>query len=380
MAALEHREPDRVPTMFLLAEYASVHELLGKKPFPMGNLFKNPLISKIIDRTYPLMNKMDMMGKEIERFTYLITASAVKSGADSVWLAYAPMWRFCSSKQAVDYYGRLWDLVDDGHGNMGAPMYNSGLIKSPDDWKAWDKKYLLGVPEKANRYFKKILKDFGDKIFLFIGVGSGLFENTWQSMGFERFSVAIRKEKDLVRRMIKFYEDLCCVCIEAIADAGIPAYCYGEDLSFRSGPMLNPRVFEELFGDSLRRITETAHSLGMKIIIHSCGNTYKLLDWFADCGFDGVHPLEPTAGMELAKVKEMVGDRICPIGNIDVTHILVDGTREEVYEAVKQAIHDAGPGGGYILAPNHSHSTVSVQRLLWMLEAAKEYGRYPLQV
>jgi uroporphyrinogen-III decarboxylase len=66
------------------------------------------------------------------------------------------------------------------------------------------------------------------------------------------------------------------------------------------------------------------------------------------------------------------------MGNLDITHILVDATREEVFEAVRQCIAEAGPGGGYILAPDHSHPGISVQRLRWMVEAVEEYGRYPL--
>ncbi len=49
-------------------------------------------------------------------------------------------------------------------------------------------------------------------------------------------------------------------------------------------------------------------------------------------------------------------------------------------EAVRKAIADAGPGGGYILAPDHSHPEISVQRLRWMKEAVDEYGQYPLPV
>jgi len=82
--------------------------------------------------------------------------------------------------------------------------------------------------------------------------------------------------------------------------------------------------------------------------------------------------------MTLTEAKEMVGDRMCLMGNLDITHILVDATREEVFEAVRQSIADAGRGGGYILAPDHSHPGISVERLRWMVEAAKEYGRYPL--
>jgi uroporphyrinogen decarboxylase len=149
---------------------------------------------------------------------------------------------------------------------------------------------------------------------------------------------------------------------------------YSDDLAYRSGPMLNPKMVDELFGDGYRRLTATAHKLGMKIVIHSCGNVYELLDLFADCGFDGVHALEPTAGVELKKAKEMIGNRLCLLGNLDVTHILVDATKDEVFEAVKQSLEDAGAGGGYILAPTNSHPDISVQRLRWMLEAVEKYG------
>jgi uroporphyrinogen decarboxylase len=199
-------------------------------------------------------------------------------------------------------------------------------------------------------------------------------------MGFERFSVALRRDKDFIKRVIKFYEDHFCMMLEAWADAGVPGAVYTDDQAFRSGPMINPRLMKELYGDSFCRITETAHKLGMKIIVHSCGRVYDLLEWWADCGFDGVHALEPTAGVELAKVKEMVGDRMCLIGNIDITHILVDASREEVFEAVRTAIAAAGKGGGYMIAPTNSHPDISLERLGWMLEATEKYGHYPLDI
>jgi uroporphyrinogen decarboxylase len=225
-----------------------------------------------------------------------------------------------------------------------------------------------------------VQRDFGESIFIFGMFSGGLFELTSQSMGFDRFVVAMRREKAFINRYIKFYEDLYCCIIEAFADAGLPGVMYTDDLAYRSGPMLNPRAYDELYGDSYRRLTETAHALGMKITIHSCGNVYPLLSWFADCGFDGVHALEPTAGMELAKVKEMIGDRLCLIGNIDITHILVDATQEEVFAAVRQAIREAGAGGGYMVAPTNTHPGMDLKHLRWMVEAAEKYGQYPLKL
>jgi uroporphyrinogen-III decarboxylase len=68
------------------------------------------------------------------------------------------------------------------------------------------------------------------------------------------------------------------------------------------------------------------------------------------------------------------------MGNIDITHILVDASKEEVFEAVRQAIREAGKGGGYIVAPTNSHPDMNLERLRWMVEATDKYGHYPLDL
>ena len=83
--------------------------------------------------------------------------------------------------------------------------------------------------------------------------------------------------------------------------------------------------------------------------------------------------------MDLGRVREQVGHRLSLIGNLDVSHLLVKGTRKEVDQAVRDAIRAAGPGGGYILSAAHSHPYVDAKRLQWMVEAAHEHGRYPLR-
>jgi uroporphyrinogen decarboxylase len=379
-AALELREPDRVPTMDVMEEYSNIYEILGKKPVPLGFLVANKYASKLFDMVAPLVNRFHIIDREMDHFSHDRVDASVRMGYDSVWTMHVPIWRFDNSKTTTDIYGRYYDLVVDHRGNIGTPMYRGGLLKGPDDWDAWDKKDILRLPERANRAFSRIQKDFGNDIFIMGSFLFGLFETCWQPFGFERFAVAIRREKDFMRRYIKFYEDLYCMMIEAWADAGLPGAVYSDDMAYRSGPMLNPKTMEEFLGDPFRRITETAHKLGMKIVVHTDGNVYPLVEWFADCGFDGVHALEPTAGVELTKVKEMVGDRMCLLGNVDITHILVDATREEVFADVKQRIADAGRGGGYIVAPTNSHPGMSLQQLRWMLEAVEEYGHYPLKV
>ncbi len=380
LAALELREPDRVPTFDLMNENAVINEVLGLKPNAGLSLLKNKSTAKAADWLFKHLDSRSFIDKEMERFTYNGAAAAVKMGYDAAWVSHTPHWYFRDSKTMVDIFGRLQDVSIDAKGNIANPIYRQGLIAGPDDWEAWDKKPIFSLPEKVNRVFSGVQKAYGDKLFIFGFCSYGLFENCWQAMGFERFVMAVRKEKEFVRRMIGFYTDLFCILLEAMADAGLPGVIYTDDLAYRSGPIFSPKLINELFGDSYRRIVEKAHALRLKIVFHSCGNTTAFLPMFADCGFDAIHPMEPTAGMILSEVKETIGNRICLIGNLDVTALMVSGTKEEVYAAVRKGIADAGAGGGYILGPGHGHPDISAERLRWMVEAAHRYGRYPLDL
>jgi uroporphyrinogen decarboxylase len=94
-------------------------------------------------------------------------------------------------------------------------------------------------------------------------------------------------------------------------------------------------------------------------------------------GCDGINPVEPVAGMDLATVKKLVGDKVCITGNIDCAHLLPHGTPEEVEQAVIQAIKDAGKGGGYILTSSNSiHSSVNPANFKMMVDACIKYGAY----
>jgi uroporphyrinogen decarboxylase len=228
------------------------------------------------------------------------------------------------------------------------------------------------------RAFTNLRRRFGEQIYMMGSVCWGLWENVTQTMGLPAFAVALRRDPEFVRHMVQYYETLYLAAVHAAADAGLPAFVYSDDMGHKTGPQTSPHVLDQFFGPSLRRISETAHQRGLKIIIHSCGNVNQLLDLFVDWGFDGVHSLEPTAGMDLATVKERVGDRMCVFGNLDISHVLSKGTKQEVEEAVKDALRAAGGDGGFIMAMTNSHHAVKVENTQWMIDFTHRYGSYPL--
>ncbi|MBC8255167.1 MAG: hypothetical protein H8E35_14225, partial [Ardenticatenia bacterium] len=54
---------------------------------------------------------------------------------------------------------------------------------------------------------------------------------------------------------------------------------------------------------------------------------------------------------------------------------------DDVEREVLECLRDAAPGGGYILAPDHSyHSGIPIENTWRALETGKKYGAYPLDM
>lgn len=380
-AALNRQEPDRVPIFSCTEEQNQIYEILGEEDqaIPLS-IFQKGLTAQMIRLAVPLANKSGWFRSQFENFMDKKVEADIALGYDCSWIMYSAIFVLKDNRQATDIFGKLYDLAADPDGNMDTPMYREGLLTSPEKWEDWphpdpDKFYKL-----VRRVYAGLHQRHGDRIYQMGSLFSGMWESATQSMGLPAFSVALRRDPDFIRRMVAYYERLYMATINAVADAGLPAFVYSDDMGHKTGPQASPKVIDEFFGPSLHRITEEAHRLGMKIIIHSCGNVNQLLELFADWGFDGVHSLEPTAGMDLANVKDRVGDRMCIFGNLDIAHVLSQGTREEVETAVKQAIQAAGQGGGFIMAMTNSHNAVRVENTRWMIEATHRYGTYPLSI
>jgi uroporphyrinogen decarboxylase len=159
--------------------------------------------------------------------------------------------------------------------------------------------------------------------------------------------------------------------------AGAEVIILGDDYAGNNGPMMSPDLFRRFILPPLTKMIAMIHDEGAFCIKHSDGNLYPLLDMIIAAGPDGINPIEPVAGMELKKVKQLVGDKVCLTGNIDCGQLLPFGTAEEVTAAVRQAIADAGEGGGYILTSSNSiHSSCKAENFVEMIRACQTYGWY----
>ena len=94
----------------------------------------------------------------------------------------------------------------------------------------------------------------------------------------------------------------------------------------------------------------------------------------------GIDPVQGK-GMEMALLKEKVGGRICLWGGVNGFVTMERGSRDEVQEAVREAVGILGPGGGFILSPVDNVRDTSEKtwgNIRAMIEAWKEHRDYPV--
>lgn len=97
---------------------------------------------------------------------------------------------------------------------------------------------------------------------------------------------------------------------------------------------------------------------------------------------DILGPVQASAGTlaDFANLKRRYGTALTFCGGIDTHRVLPRGTPEEVRAEVRRVIGHLAPGGGYLLGAVHTvMRDVPPQNVLAMVDAALEFGRYPIR-
>jgi uroporphyrinogen decarboxylase len=139
-------------------------------------------------------------------------------------------------------------------------------------------------------------------------------------------------------------------------------------------------IFRQLAFPAVKRVIELATAAGLPTHVHSCGPEKELVRIFAEeTNLTVIDPLErrPMGDCNLAEIKRLYGDKIVLKGNLHTTDVMLRGSAEDVMRESKQAIDDAGAGGGFILSTgDQCGRDTPHDNIRAMVEAARTYGRY----
>ncbi len=177
----------------------------------------------------------------------------------------------------------------------------------------------------------------------------------------------------LLERHLAFLEKLC----RAVGDV-VDIVRLGDDLGMDRGPFMSPAMYRRLFKPRHKILCDyiRAHSR-MRIFLHSCGGIAPLIPDLIEAGFEILNPVQTNCqGMDPERLKREFGrDVTFWGGGCDTRHVLNRLSCAEVQRHVRQRLEIFAPGGGFVFNPVHNIlPEVPPQNIVAMFEALAQYN------
>ncbi|MBY9016069.1 MAG: hypothetical protein KGD68_10290, partial [Candidatus Lokiarchaeota archaeon] len=247
----------------------------------------------------------------------------------------------------------------------------------------WDKygKPSEQVNDKLN-YSPQIWDGYVDSLKKYLHpmafVPVAIHESLFEGMTMSRVAYNMRKNPQFIHEVLNEYTKLNIEVIKRFHEAGVDIVFYSDDLGYKGRSILSIEQFKKFILPYYKKFYNACKQRGMFIVQHSCGYIDKNLPFMAEAGLNCIQALEPAAGVDLAHLKETLGDKLSFMGGIDSSRILNFGTPEDIIEEVKRCVKAAGNKGGYFVGPSHNILTTPLENLKVLRDAIEKYRKYPI--
>lgn len=155
----------------------------------------------------------------------------------------------------------------------------------------------------------------------------------------------------------------------------------GTDFGTQTSSFCSVSTFRNLYFPYYKQLNDWIHTnTAWRCFKHSCGSVEKFIPSFIESGFDILNPVQCSAtGMAADQLKAKYGDRLTFWGGgVDTQRVLPFGTPEEVHAQVLERCRTFGPGGGFVFNSIHNiQARTPVENILAMLNAVREYNGQP---
>lgn len=193
------------------------------------------------------------------------------------------------------------------------------------------------------------------------------------------FAVAMYEHPEVLKEQTKRDMERSFSMASSLAGSGLlDGFALCSDYAFNVNPFFTPDQFSEFVFPYLRDTIAEYHRMGYYAIKHSDGNIMPILDQIVDSGPDALHSIDPQGGMNLRKVRELYGDRIATVGNVNCG-LLQTGTQEEADADVRRCLHegmDDGKNGFIFSTSNCVYTGLPLARYERMVDIWQQEGIY----
>lgn len=185
---------------------------------------------------------------------------------------------------------------------------------------------------------------------------------------------ATRKNPEKLHQLIKFCNDALKMIYREFIKAGVLILLCDP---IASGTILNKKQYQEFVLPYTIELMKDIHDAKGMVCYHICGDTTAIIGDMVKSGCD---MMSIDNRVDLTYTKEVVGDKVPILGNVDPVEVLILGNTNDVDLAVKNCIQKAYDSPcGYILASGCDLSgAVPLENIDQFMASARKYGKWPL--
>jgi uroporphyrinogen-III decarboxylase len=206
---------------------------------------------------------------------------------------------------------------------------------------------------------------------------AGVFNVCAELIGMDNLYVAPYEDEELYQFLMTRIAEAASEYNQALVEAG--ADCISVQGHMAGGQTTGANFFRKFVQPHEQQLLDAIHGAGGFSVYHNCGFARVLYDNYRELGMTVWETVsEPPRGdNRLAEAKQLLGDRICLLGNLDQVDFLKRATPAEVAARTRELVRAGKPGGRYIFSTSdYLEIGTPRENVVAMIEAAKDEGRY----
>lgn len=357
-ATLRGERPDRVPIFDLIQNIPLIEHVTGEKLTPENGLdLLCRTIGERLDITRGIAPPAEpKVIRHPDGFVY-------QQEWWTTWLVARPF------QDVGDFLEYVRRNIDELHERQQGEMWTFA-----GKGNVWG-----GAGESPRERYLRLQGKLGENTVLFPDESPVGLDTAHVRAGLELFSYGYAENPELISEWL---EALNWAEIQRVHEVADPALCpvalVFADQADKNQTLFSPAFLRREFFPRLRKLVDAWHSHGVKVIFHSDGNLWSVLEDYRAAGIDGLNPLEPLSRMYAGDVRASYPQWVL-MGGIDASQLLPFGSEDEVREAVRRTIHDAGADGRLWLGSSTElHPAIPVCNVLAMWDEIEKCGYYDL--
>ncbi|MCC6446790.1 MAG: hypothetical protein IT210_25485 [Armatimonadetes bacterium] len=259
----------------------------------------------------------------------------------------------------------------------GVPEFLDFIIKDPDSWANAKERMQPSRDRVDWNYLEGNYKRWrAEGAWIIASFWFGFDVTHSWTVGTERLLTAMVTDPEWVADMFNHFLEMDIALFEMVWQAGyeFDEINWPDDMGYKQSLFFSPRFYKEILKPVHKKAADWAHSKGVKVRLHSCGDVRPLIPDLIDLGIDMLNPIEVKAGMDPTALKAEYGDRLGFHGGLNA--VLFEKP-ESMWAEMKRVVPIMKKNGGYVLSSDHSvPENVSLEEFRTFVEMGKDLGRY----